>query len=462
MNRKKRIAAIVVALVLLAALLLALWLLHRPNASPNRATAPPAMGKGMPLPSGPTILTQPASQTARAPATATFDVAARDAVSYQWQISLDAGATFIDIPGAVYERYTTPPTSGTDAARLVRVVVGNSRGGITVSNAAQLTVTSSKLAGAPVSVSFSRGGMRVVARPSAGSFNRTLQGASFVQTIANDGSVTTLAGSGLAGYANGVGNAASFDFAEEAVANSAGDVYVTDTQNHVIRRITPAGVVTTFAGSGNYGSADGPGAAASFATLRKIVFDPAGNLYVSDGNRIRKITPAGLVSTLAGGMSGRADGIGTQAQFLSPDGLALDPAGTALYVADTGSNSIRKVSLPDGATTTLTGNWSGSPRSGFNDPNGLALDAAGSLYVCDGRIGTVHRVSPAGVVTTLAGTGTPGRQDGPASVARFAGPNGVAVDDAGGVWVSESINQDIRLISTGVVSTVVRADSLAR
>jgi streptogramin lyase len=199
-----------------------------------------------------------------------------------------------------------------------------------------------------------------VATDSAGNLYVADMDNSTIRKITPAGVVTTLAGSpGLDGSANGSGSSARFDSPYGVATDGAGNVYVADTFNFTIRKITPAGVVTTLAGSaGLYGSADGPGSTARFGVGPKgVATDSAGNVYVADtGNdTIRKITPAGLVTTLAGSAtdfySGSADGIGIAARFNSPAGVATDSAGN-LYVADTSNNKIRvgRPALPDAAT----------------------------------------------------------------------------------------------------------------
>ncbi|MDP6772479.1 MAG: Ig-like domain-containing protein, partial [Anaerolineales bacterium] len=162
--------------------------------------------------------------------------------------------------------------------------------------------------------------------------------------------VKTLAGSGSIGSADGTGTAASFKYPEGLAVDFIGNVYVADTWNHLIRKITPAGVVTTLAGSGYEGSANGTGTAASFRLPSGIAVDGSGNVYVADhtNNRIRKITSAGVVTTLAGsGSEGSADGTGTAASFYYPAGVAVDGSGN-VYVAGHGNHLIRKIA------TTLT------------------------------------------------------------------------------------------------------------
>ena len=186
------------------------------------------------------------------------------------------------------------------------------------------------------------------------------------------------------------------------------------TRNDTIRKITPAGVVTTFAGTaGQSGSADGTGAAARFTNPEGTAVDGAGNVYVADtfNDTIRKITPAGVVTTLAGtaGQGGSADGTGAAARFAFPTGVAVDGAGN-VYVADTDNDTIRKIT-PAGVVTTLAGTagQSGSAdgtgaAARFNSPFGLAVDGAGNIYVADEDNDAIREITPAGVVSTLAGT----------------------------------------------------------
>jgi len=268
--------------------------------------------------------------------------------------------------------------------------------------------------------------------------------------------VTTLAGLSPIGAANGSGSAARF-FDPSAVAYDAdGNIYVADTYNNTIRKVTSAGTVTTLAGSpGLYGSADGIGSAARFSAPSGVACDRAGNVYVADmGNdTLRKITPAGVVTTLAGsaGLGGFADGTGNAARFYLPQGVACDAAGN-VYVADTGSYTIRKVSTSGEVTTLAGGAWSQGIADGtgsaarFHDPTGIACDAAGNVYVADTGNGTIRKITPIGEVTTLAG---------PAGVAVFECPRGVACDAAGNVYVADSNNSTISKISpAGEVTTV--------
>jgi len=284
----------------------------------------------------------------------------------------------------------------------------------------------------------------------------------FNLTIENGGVVTTLAGNVNGGSANGTGAAASFNTPQGVALDGNGNVYVADANNNMIRKITSAGVVTTLAGSVPPGAADGTGAAASFRTPTGVAVDGNGNVYVADANNnmIRKITAAGVVTTLAGSVSpGSADGTGAAASFAYPSGVAVDGNGN-VYVADNVYNLIRKIT-PAGVVTTLAGNVSGGSADGtgsaasFASPSGVAVDGNGTVYVADLANSLIRKITPTGVVTTLAGNVNPGFADGTGSAASFNEPAGVAVDGNGNVYVADCANYSIRKITAaGVVSTL--------
>jgi sugar lactone lactonase YvrE len=279
--------------------------------------------------------------------------------------------------------------------------------------------------------------------------------------------VTTLAGlAGDAGSQNGTGSAARFDGPASVAVDNAGDVYVADFNNSTIRKVTSAGVVTTLAGlAGSIGTNDGTGSNALFNQPEGVAADSNGTVYVADtfNNTIREVTAAGVVTTLAGmpGCPGSADGTGSAARFNEPDGVAVDTNGN-LYVADQLNSTIRKVT-PSGVVTTLAGlagvtgdqNGTGSAAR-FNEPAGLAVDNAGNVYVADFNNSTIRKVTPSGVVTTLAGlAGVTGSANGTGSAARFYWPAGVAVDLAGNVYVADYNNSTIRKVTpAGVVTTL--------
>jgi len=289
----------------------------------------------------------------------------------------------------------------------------------------------------------------------------------FIRKVTPAGVVTTFAGTIVndnpCGSTNGAGNVAQFNGPNGVATDSAGNVYVADTFNNKIRKITPAGVVSTLAGTGAFGFADGPGATAQFRSPRAVAVDAAGNVYVADAQNqlIRQVTPLGVVSTVAGlaVTSGSADGTGSVARFNNPYGIAVDSAGN-LYVGDANNNTIRKIA-PGGVVTTLAGT-AGTCCSGdgtgsaarFNGPRGVAVDAAGTVYVAETFGLHIRQVTAAGVVTTLAGSFPAGNVDGPAANAHFNNPEGVAVDAAGVVYVADTTSDTIRKISSGVVTTL--------
>ena len=270
-----------------------------------------------------------------------------------------------------------------------------------------------------------------------------------IRKIDSAGVVTTLAGS-TQGYMDGTGTAAQFNLPTGVAGDSSGYVYVADSLNNRIRKISPAGVVTTLAGS-TFGTADGTGTAAQFNFPSGVAFDSSGNVYVADtgNNRIRKISPTAVVTTLAGSTSGDDDGTGTAAQFRSPTGVAVDSSGH-VYVADAGNNRIRKID-PAGVVTTFAGSTSGDAdgtgtAAQFNFPSGVAFDSSGHVYVADPNNNRIRKIDPAGVVTTFAGS-TRGYMDGALAAAKFNIPYGVAVDSRGNIYVADRDNHRIRKIS---------------
>jgi sugar lactone lactonase YvrE len=282
-----------------------------------------------------------------------------------------------------------------------------------------------------------------------------------IRKITPSGVVSTLAGSGIQGSTDATGTAASFNYPSGAAVDASGNVYVADSGNHKIRKITPAGVVSTFAGSGRLGSTDATGTAASFDLPFGVAVDASGNVYVSDreNNKIRKITSAGVVSTFAGsGSYSSADGMGIAASFKYPARLAVDASGN-VYVADNGNHKIRKIT-PAGVVSTLAGDGTeGSTdatgtAASFHDPEGVAVDASGNVFVADRENNKIRKITSAGVVSTFAGSGEVGSNDATATAPSFYNPSGVALDASGNVYVADSKNNKIRKItSAGVVST---------
>jgi sugar lactone lactonase YvrE len=287
--------------------------------------------------------------------------------------------------------------------------------------------------------------------------------------------VSTLTGApDVPGYADGIGPVARFDSPSGIATDLAGNVYVADTYNESIRAITPEGAVSTLAGApylvGDMNpacqSADGIGTAARFCNPQGLAIDNKGNVYVADffNSTVRKITPAGAVTTLAGlaGSSGSVDGIGAAARFLYPQGIATDSAGN-IYVADTNNSTIRKIT-PAGVVSTFAGtagDIGSADATGaaarFNYPVGVVTDGADNVYVADTNSYTIRKITPSGMVSTLAGAaGVAGSADGVATSARFNYPRSIAIDSTNNLYVADTSNSSIRKITpAGVVTTLV-------
>jgi sugar lactone lactonase YvrE len=284
-----------------------------------------------------------------------------------------------------------------------------------------------------------------------------------IRKVTSAGVVTTVAGTvGVTGTLNGTGTNARFYYPFGIAVTTAGNLFVADTYNHTIRKITSTGIVTTFAGSaGNIGTTDGTGSGARFNFPFGIAVSTAGNLFVADtqNNTIRKVTSAGVVTTLAGsaGVTGSADGTGSAARFFGPVGVHADTAGN-VFVADTNNQTIRKVTSA-GVVTTLAGTvgvTGGADGTGlaaiFYNPTGIAVTTAGNLFVVDQDNDAIRRVTSAGIVTTVAGAlYANGSTDGIGSDARFNDPFGIAIDKSGNVFVTDRFNLTIRN-SNGIIT----------
>lgn len=252
-----------------------------------------------------------------------------------------------------------------------------------------------------------------------------------------------------------------------AVAVTVGALYWL-SHRHIPTDPQAVGHVITLAGNGTAGVNDGPAKAAQFSDPFGIAIDADGNVIVADGgdsNRIRRITPQGQVETLAGAIEGYADGQATEAAFNTPSGVAPDRDGN-IIIADTANNRIRRLT-PDGQVSTLAGSGERGHRDGpavraqFDGPIGIAVTDDGALIVADSYNDRIRRISLDGQVSTLAGAGRPGFRDGPATAALFDTPCGVAVDGQGNVFVADTGNDAIRKITLqGEVVTVVAGDAL--
>jgi hypothetical protein len=379
----------------------------------------------------PQFAVQLASQTVAVGGTVTFSVTATGAPAptYQWQVLTDGGGTWTNLTDTTpYSATTTDTLTITGATTAMN---GDSfRCMVTSSNSTVPSATAALVVYAPLTV------------------------------------VTRVGSAGVNGSTDGSGSEARFADPADVATDAAGNVYVADTGNHTVRKVTPAGVVTTFAGlAGVSGSSDGSGTA-RFNHPSGVAVDSAGNVYVADtdNNEIRKVTITGVVTTVAGlaGVGGSDDGTGSAASFNGPSGIVADAAGD-LFVADTLNHTIRKVT-PAGVVSTVAGVAGASGATDaigstarFHGPQGLALDASNNLFVADTNNNAIRKVVTAsGVVTTVAGrAGIAGSTDGANSQALFHFPCGVAVDGMGNLYVADTDNHTLREIaSSGAVSTL--------
>lgn len=271
--------------------------------------------------------------------------------------------------------------------------------------------------------------------------------------ISGPGAVSTLAGSGTGGFADGQGGQAMFNLPKDMAVMADGSAVVADFHNHRLRLVTAAGAVSTLAGTGQAAYEDGPAGQARFKNPWGVAAGKGGVLYVADsGNhRLRRINAVGVVSTWAGdGSEGYQDGAAAQAKLSGPRGLALDGFGN-LYVADGLNHRIRKVSQ-EGVVTTVAGSGQLGFKDGpatsasFNYPTGICIDKSGNLYVADMNNHRLRRISPGGTVSTLAGSGEAGHQDGAGSSAKFNKPSAVLFAPTGQLLVAEAGNHRIRAV----------------
>jgi sugar lactone lactonase YvrE len=288
--------------------------------------------------------------------------------------------------------------------------------------------------------------------------------------------IRTFAGSTTPGSTNGPGATARFNHPVGLATDLTGNIYIADTENSTIRKITPDGNVSTLAGlPGNFGSTDAVGGGARFYGPQAVAANSAGQLYVADSanSTIRKITSGGSVTTFAGvaGISNSFDGNGSNAQFYHPEGVATDSGGN-VYVADTWNHTIRKIT-PAATVSTLAG-LAGSfgaadgtnSKARFNRPTGIAVDGATNLFIADSFNHTIRKITPSGTVSTIAGlAGVWGSSDGSNTTARFYLPQGISIAPNGNLFVTDSGNQTLRKISfigtNWIVTTVAGLNGFA-
>jgi sugar lactone lactonase YvrE len=311
---------------------------------------------------------------------------------------------------------------------------------------------------------------------SAGNLFIADSGNNRIRKISASGIITTVAGTGTAGSSGDGGQATSAQlfFPYGAAVDSAGNLFIADSDNHRIRKVSSSGIITTVAGTGSSGFSGNGGQATSAQLYYPdwIAVDSAGNLYIADSYNscIRKVSASGIITTVAGtGASEGYSGDGGQAsaaQLYKPEGVALDSAGN-LFIADSGNACIRKVS--SGIITTVAGTGVSAGYSGdggqaasaqLNYPYGVTVDSAGNLFIVDTWNNRVRKVSTSGIITTVAGNGSLGYggDGGPASSAQLNSSYGVAVDSAGNLFIADTYNERIRKVSSSGIITTVAGD----
>ena len=308
-------------------------------------------------------------------------------------------------------------------------------------------------------------GTGVVAVAVDGSGNLYVSGGEAVVKVNAAGTVTPFAGNGNAGYSgdNVPATSASLFNPRGLCVDSAGNVYLADTQNDRIRKIDTHGIITTVAGDAT-GGFTGDGMQATATSLFQpsdVRIDSKGNLYISDGlnGRLRMVNPTGIISTVAGGGTSLQDGVALQ-ESLAPTGIALDPNGNVL-VAELNYRRVRRVNLAQGVITTVAGQLP-TPNAGDNvpatstpllSPVGVAVDPVGNVYVSDYTDQRIRRIGASGIIATVAGNGIPGyTPSGPASAAEIGGPQGISLDPLGDLYFAAGVVQKIDF--NGAISTV--------
>jgi sugar lactone lactonase YvrE len=407
---------------------------------------------------------QTTSRIVSAGGATTFSVSVGDSAvgSYQWQVSTNSGSTWTNLADVTpYSGTTTNSLAISGAAAAMngyqyRCVAGNVAG-TTTSNAATLTINNDPVLVYPVAV----------ARDSSGNLFVSDASANVIRMVTSAGTATIFAGTaGNAGSLDGTGSAARFNQPGGLAFDAGGNLYVADTGNATIRKISAAGVVTTLAGDPTArGNVDATGSAARFNHPVGLAVDATGGIYVADTftHTVRKITSGGIVTTLAGSnsVSGSADGSGAVARFSGPAGVAVDASGT-VYVADTGNSTIRKITATGGVTTLaglpgVGGSNDGTGTSAlFNQPTSLTVDSSGTVYVADTGNALIRKITSSGVVTLLAGVpGIAGLSDGVGLDALLDQPRGMALDGNGNLYVADTGNAALRKIATnGTVTTL--------
>lgn len=294
----------------------------------------------------------------------------------------------------------------------------------------------------------------------------------FIVTQVSAQIINTIAGTGSSGYSGdgGLATSATFSYPYGAIADAAGNVYIADPVNYRVRKINTSGIITTYAGNGS-SSSSGDGGLATSAGINwpsELALDAAGNLYIGEyfGNRVRKVTPGGIITTFAGNGSTTFSGDGgpaTSAGMYGPWGIDFDTYGN-LYIACRNDNRIRKVDVAGNISTVAgtgatgyTGDGGPALSATFSGPIGIAVDGANNVYICENGNHTVRKINTVGVISTVAGTGMSGyTADGIAATASMLNsPVGMDCDASGVLYIADQSNHRIRKVDlSGIITTV--------
>jgi hypothetical protein len=349
-------------------------------------------------------------------------------------------------------------------AQIIKTVAGNGTGGYT-GDGGQATAAELN---EPADVDFDAAGNLYIA-----DFSNNL-----IRKITTAGVISTFAGTGASNYTGdgGQATAATLNGPNGVAVDAAGNVYIADQVNNRIRKVTTAGIISTVAGNNGAGGYSGDGGQATAAALNEpteVAVDAAGNVYIADSknNRIRKVTTAGVISNYAGNGTASYAGDGAQAtaaEINFPQGVEVDASGN-VYIADTENNRIRKVTTA-GVISTVAGNGTAgyagdgaqATAAALSFPLAVALDAAGNLYIIDAGNVLIRKVTKAGVISTYAGNGTSNYtgDGGPATAAGLSSPNGVGVSAAGNLYIADTGNNAIRVVTSPAPGAALNFDGV--